>query len=147
MTLTLFDQTAESKKTKPEYDAVFEKELKDLNPEQLKAVKDVEGPVLVLAGPGTGKTQTLAARIGHLLSHPDLQVNPHNILCLTFTEAATMAMRNRLIEFIGPTAHRVRIHTFHGFCNEIIQSNLDYFGQQEMQPIAPLEQCQHQTDR
>ena len=119
------------------YNENFLKALERLNENQLKAVNRIEGPVLVIAGPGTGKTQILAARIGKILLDTDTQ--PHNILCLTYTDAGAVAMRKRLFEFIGPEAHRVNIYTFHAFCNDIIQENLDYFGKLELDPISDLE--------
>ncbi|HEY4798663.1 MAG TPA: UvrD-helicase domain-containing protein, partial [Bacteroidia bacterium] len=120
------------------YDKKFSEELARLNAEQRKAVEHIDGPVMVIAGPGTGKTQIIAGRIGHILKS-DLQIAPHNILCLTYTDAGTVAMRNRLLQFIGPTAYRVNIYTFHSFCNDIIQHNLDYFGKRELEPISDLE--------
>ena len=104
----------------------FEQAYGQLNTEQKKAVDQIEGPVLVNAGPGTGKTQILATRIGKILLETDTA--PHNILCLTYTDSAAVSMRNRLVKFIGPAAHQVHIHTFHGFCNQVIQENLDIFG-------------------
>jgi DNA helicase-2/ATP-dependent DNA helicase PcrA len=121
------------------YNQLFRKQLEQLNPAQRKAVETTEGPVLVIAGPGTGKTQILSARIGNILSSEDLQVQPHNILCLTFTDAGTVAMRKRLLQFIGPDAYRVHVYTFHGFCNQVIQENLDYFGVRNLQPVSELE--------
>jgi DNA helicase-2/ATP-dependent DNA helicase PcrA len=120
-----------------DYNKIFRTELARLNEAQIKAVEHTEGPVLVIAGPGTGKTQIIAARIGNILSHTDAQ--PQNILCLTYTDAGTIAMRKRLQQFIGPIAYRVNIYTFHAFCNEIIQSNLDYFGKRVLEPISELE--------
>jgi len=109
-----------------------------LNPEQKKAVDLIEGPVMVNAGPGTGKTQILANRIGKILLEQDIA--PHNILCLTYTDSGAIAMRNRLVEFIGPTAHQVHIFTFHSFCNQVIQENLDIFGSyRQLEPITELE--------
>ncbi|MBX9850334.1 MAG: ATP-dependent helicase [Cytophagaceae bacterium] len=121
------------------YNSVFQQELSKLNPAQKEAVNHLEGPVLVIAGPGTGKTQILSARIGKILSSPDTQAAPHNILCLTYTDAGTIAMRKRLLKFIGPDAYRVHIYTFHAFCNQVIQDNLDYFGYRELQPVSDLE--------
>src|SRR4026208_884417 len=95
----------------------FAEEYDRLNKEQRKAVDTIEGPVMVIAGPGTGKTQILAARIGKILLETD--ASPENILCLTFTDAGVIAMRRRLLQFIGPDAYKVHIHTFHSFCNEI----------------------------
>ena len=100
----------------------FNEEYLRLNTYQRKAVDTIEGPVMVIAGPGTGKTQILAARIGKILLETD--VSPNNILCLTYTEAGAIAMRRRLVEFIGSDAYKVAIHTFHAFCNEVIQDNL-----------------------
>lgn len=121
------------------HNEIFQKALSGLNEEQLKAVNHIEGPVLVIAGPGTGKTQILAARIGKILTETDTEA--HNILCLTYTDAGTIAMRKRLVDFIGPDAYRVHIYTFHAFCNEIIQENLDYFGKLELEPISELEEA------
>src|SRR4026207_2086435 len=94
----------------------FEREYARLNDMQRKAVDKIEGPVIVIAGPGTGKTQILAARIGKILLETD--ANPDNILCLTYTDAGSIAMRRRLIRFIGADAYKVNIHTFHSFCND-----------------------------
>lgn len=118
----------------------FKNALEGLNEKQLKAVNTIDGPVLVIAGPGTGKTQILAARIGKILLDTDAEA--HNILCLTYTDAGTIAMRKRLFDFIGPEAYRVHIHTFHSFCNDIIQENLDYFGKLNLEAISDLEKIE-----
>ena len=122
------------------YNQAFLRELARLNPAQREAVEHIEGPVLVIAGPGTGKTHILAARIGRILMETDAQ--PHNILCLTFTDAGVQAMRQRLIELIGPEAHRVHIFTFHSFCNNIIQDNLELFGRRDLEPLSDLERVE-----
>ncbi|MCB9289925.1 MAG: ATP-dependent helicase [Lewinellaceae bacterium] len=122
------------------YNEAFQQVLAQLNPQQREAVDHIEGPVLALAGPGTGKTHILSARIGRILMETDAQAQ--NILCLTFTDAGVNAMRQRLIEFIGPEAHRVHIYTFHSFCNSIIQDNLELFGRQDMEPVSELEQVE-----
>jgi DNA helicase-2/ATP-dependent DNA helicase PcrA len=119
----------------------FEQAYQQLNTQQQLAVKEIEGPVLVIAGPGTGKTQILAARIARILKHTDTL--PENILCLTYTDAGTVAMRKRLIQFIGPDAYRVQIFTFHAFCNMVIQENLDYFGLKGLDAISELEQIDY----
>ena len=116
----------------------FRQALSELNDHQKQAVDSIEGPVMVIAGPGTGKTQILAARIGNILLQTD--VYPENILCLTFTEAATVAMRQRLLQFIGPDAYRVSIFTFHAFCNKVIQENPHIFNSNELDPISPLDE-------
>lgn len=99
-----------------------------LNFKQREAVEQTEGPVMVIAGPGTGKTQIIAERIAHILANPDLQMDASNILCLTFTESAVVAMRTRLLSLIGSEAYYVKIHTFHSFCNEVIIDNPEKFG-------------------
>ncbi len=115
----------------------FQKAYEALNENQRQAVDTIEGPVMVIAGPGTGKTQILACRIGKILQETDTL--PKNILCLTYTEAGVVAMRKRLVQFIGPDAYRVNICTFHAFCNEIIQENLSLFDKTVLDPISELE--------
>ena len=95
-------------------DRVFEIEYQKLNPEQKQAVDTIEGPVMVIAGAGTGKTQTIALRIANILKNT--QTPPGAILCLTFTENAATNMRQRLLAVIGTPAYRIQIHTFHSFC-------------------------------
>jgi DNA helicase-2/ATP-dependent DNA helicase PcrA len=128
--------------TKPatKYDQAFNEALAKLNAAQRKAVDAIEGPVLVIAGPGTGKTQILATRTGKILQ--DTDTNPNNILCLTYTDTGRVEMRNRLFTLIGPAAYRVNIHTFHSFCNEVIQDNLSYFGKQNLEAISELEEVE-----
>jgi DNA helicase-2/ATP-dependent DNA helicase PcrA len=118
----------------------FQEEYEQLNEQQRLAVDTTEGPVMVIAGPGTGKTQILAARIGKILLETD--VYPANILCLTYTDAGTIAMRRRLLSFIGVDAYKIHIHTFHSFCNDIIQENLSLFEKTELDPISDLERIQ-----
>jgi DNA helicase-2/ATP-dependent DNA helicase PcrA len=118
----------------------FQEEYRKLNEQQQLAVNTTEGPVMVIAGPGTGKTQILAARIGKILL--DTDVAPENILCLTYTDAGAIAMRRRLLSFIGPDAYKVHIHTFHSFCNDIIQENLPLFEKTSLDPISDLEKIQ-----
>lgn len=119
----------------------FEEEYHRLNEQQRKAVDQIEGPVMVIAGPGTGKTQILSARIGKILLS-DSQVEPNNILCLTYTDAGVVAMRRRLAQFIGPDAYRVAIYTFHAFCNDVIQDNLGLFEKTALDPISDLERIE-----
>jgi len=129
-----FDQKAKQEK-------IFNEAFENLNEEQKKAVLHIDGPLFVLAGPGTGKTQILALRIGHILRHTDTQ--PHNILCLTYTDAGTIAMRKRLIDFIGSTAYNVHIYTFHAFTNQVIQDNMYLFSSiKELQPLSDLEKSE-----
>ena len=115
----------------------FEKIYAGLNEQQKRAVDTIEGPVMVIAGPGTGKTQILGARIGKILLDTDTQAE--NILCLTYTDAGAVAMRKRLLSFIGPDAYKVNIYTFHAFCNDIIQENLSLFEKTVLDPVSDLE--------
>ncbi len=122
---------------KTELHARFDNIYKDLNTEQRQAVDHIEGPVLVVAGPGTGKTQILSARIGKILLETDFL--PDNILCLTYTDAGRVAMRKRLQDMIGADAYRVQIHTFHSFCNQVIQENVTLFDKNVLEPVSDLE--------
>ncbi len=97
--------------------AIEQKEITP-NKKQFKCIQTLEGPVMVLAGPGTGKTFTIIQRINHMLKQGIL---PENILCLTFSDAAANEMKARLVKEMGTLASAVTIHTFHAFCNEIIQ--------------------------
>jgi len=104
---------------------VFDKRYKQLNPRQKEAVDTIDGPVMVIAGPGTGKTTILSLRIANILKKTDAQ--PENILALTFTNAGVYAMRKKLLEIIGDSAYRVNIFTFHSFCENVINNFSSYF--------------------
>jgi len=130
---------------------LFDSLYKKLNTEQKKAVDSIEGSVMVIAGPGTGKTQILTLRIAHILLKT--QSNPENILVLTFTESAAYEMRKRLVEIIGSIGYRVQINTFHGFCNELIQKHSDQFsrlvnanGIEELEQFQIVESILNQND-
>ncbi|MES2985722.1 MAG: ATP-dependent DNA helicase [Patescibacteria group bacterium] len=103
----------------------FETAYNRLNKAQKKAVDTIDGPVLVVAGPGSGKTQVLTLRVAKILLETDTR--PSNILCLTFTDSASHNMRERLTQFMADDAYRVSIHTFHNLCTSIISSNPEYF--------------------
>ncbi|HMP67191.1 MAG TPA: ATP-dependent DNA helicase [Candidatus Paceibacterota bacterium] len=103
----------------------FEKSYKLLNSAQKKAVDFIEGPVMVVAGPGTGKTTLLSLRIANILKVSD--ASPENILALTFTNSGVTAMRRKLIEYIGDIAYRVNIFTFHSFADNLIKEFSFYF--------------------
>src|SRR4249919_879014 len=118
----------------------FQQIYDNLNEQQKKAVDMIEGPVMVIAGPGTGKTQILSARIGKILI--DTDASPENILCLTYTDAGVVAMRRRLLNFIGADAYKVNIYTFHAFCNDVIQDNLSLFEKNSLDAISELENIQ-----
>lgn len=103
----------------------FDEAFARLNIEQKMAVDAIEGPVFVIAGPGTGKTQVLTLRIANILKQTDTP--PESILALTFTEAAANEMRERLRKIIGSRANKVRFNTFHGFAGEVISRFPDQF--------------------
>ncbi len=103
----------------------FEERYKALNPAQKEAVDTIDGPVMVVAGPGTGKTELLSVRVANILRRSDAL--PGNILCLTFTESGAYAMRERLAGLIGADAYKVAVHTFHSFGSEIINQYAQYF--------------------
>ena len=99
----------------------FEEAYQQLNEQQRAAVDYIDGPLLVIAGPGTGKTQLLSIRVANILKQTD--VGPENILCLTFTETGASNMRKRLADFIGPEAYKVQIQTYHAFGSYILQEH------------------------
>lgn len=103
----------------------FDTRYKKLNAAQKEAVDYIEGPLMVIAGPGTGKTELLSMRTANILKKTDTL--PQNILCLTFTESGAEAMRKRLTEIIGADAYKVAIHTFHSFGSEVINRYGEYF--------------------
>jgi DNA helicase II / ATP-dependent DNA helicase PcrA len=120
-------------------DREFQKAYKQLNPAQKQAVDTIDGPVLVVAGPGTGKTQLLSTRVANIIRQTDTA--PSNILCLTFTDNAARNMRERLETIIGQAAYHVGIHTFHSFGGDIINQFPDYFvGRQLLQQVDELGQ-------
>ena len=103
----------------------YQQALNHLNDSQRLAVETIEGPVMVVAGPGTGKTQVLTTRIAHILATQDIRSN--NILALTFTDSAAKNMRQRLVDLIGPDGYSVNIETFHAFCAQVIEDNSEFF--------------------
>jgi len=116
----------------------FKRIFEQLNSAQQLAVTTIEGPVMVLAGPGTGKTQVLAARVANILLTTD--TNPSSILALTFTESAAKNMRERLVRMIGKTGFYVQIQTFHAFCSDVINSHPEFFSiDRESQALTELE--------
>lgn len=108
-----------------------------LNKAQREAVDYIDGPLLVIAGPGTGKTQLLSARVANILQKTDTL--PQNILCLTFTESGAHNMRDRLTQFIGPAAYDVAIDTYHAFGGDLITRFPEYFTETHLQrPVDEL---------
>ncbi|MFT7507042.1 MAG: DNA helicase-2/ATP-dependent DNA helicase PcrA [Acidimicrobiales bacterium] len=103
----------------------FKEAYSQLNTAQKESVDTIEGPVMVIAGPGTGKTQILTLRIANILLKTD--VAPESILALTFTESGAKAMRERLRRYIGSRAYQVPIYTFHGFAQKLIKDYPDAY--------------------
>ena len=102
-----------------------EKIFRGLNPQQEKAVSCLEGPLLVMAGAGSGKTKVLTCRIANLLAH---DVDPHNILAITFTNKAANEMKSRAEKMIGETAQKVWISTFHAMCAKLLRYEIEVTG-------------------
>jgi len=116
----------------------FSKSYKALNKEQRQAVDTIEGPVMLVAGPGTGKTQTLALRIANIIRKTDTPSS--SILALTYTESGARAMKSRLTTMIGPEAYYANISTFHAFCQGVIKDNPDIFTlNPSSEPLSDLE--------
>ena len=112
-----------------------------LNANQRQAVDYIHGSLLVIAGPGTGKTELLSMRTAQILRQTDTL--PDSILCLTFTESGAANMRQRLRQIIGEDAYKIAIHTFHSFGTEIINQHREYFFRgADAQPADELTQHQ-----
>ena len=121
----------------------FEEQYNILNPQQRQAVDTIDGPVFVMAGPGTGKTQILTLRIAQILQQGS-GIEPENILALTFTNAAAYNMRERLSKIIGAQeAYRVYISTFHSFAEDMIKRYSEYFPRfQDARLVSSVEQIE-----
>ncbi|MDD5751310.1 MAG: ATP-dependent DNA helicase [Candidatus Peribacteraceae bacterium] len=112
-----------------------------LNEGQRWAVDTIEGPVMVVAGPGTGKTEVVALRVANILKKT--QMRPTNILCLTFSSSGAKAMRERLRQIIGPDAYGVTVSTIHSFCNDLIQQHPRLFVNfRALEQVSGIEQLQ-----
>ena len=98
--------------------------LTGLNKEQQQAVQHTEGPLLILAGAGSGKTKVLTVRIAHLLAQG---INPYEILAITFTNKAAKEMKSRVEGLVGDVANRIWLSTFHSFCAKFLRFELDNF--------------------
>ena len=95
-----------------------------LNKKQKEAVEYLDGPLLVLAGPGTGKTQLLSEKVAYILKNTD--TNPENILCMTFTESGATNMRERLKTIVGKEGTKVNVNTYHAFGSDILAQYRNY---------------------
>ena len=109
-----------------------------LNPKQKEAVEYLSGPLLVLAGPGTGKTQLLSEKVAYILKNTD--TNPENILCMTFTEAGANNMRERLKTVLGNDGLKVNINTYHAFGSEILMRYKNYAEDYERKLDASIDE-------
>jgi DNA helicase II / ATP-dependent DNA helicase PcrA len=103
-----------------------DKLLNGLNPEQKNAVKATDGPLLIMAGAGSGKTRVLTHRIAYLMV--EKEVNPYNILAITFTNKAAREMRDRISKMMGGVAEQIWISTFHSMCVRILRRDIDRIG-------------------
>jgi len=123
------------------FDKKFQSELAKLNPAQREAVENIEGPLLIVAGPGTGKTQTLALRLANILAKT--QARPHNLLALTFTESAAINLKKRLANVIGSDAFGIEATTFHSFCARLYATfPVEFATTRERLPLDELRQIQ-----
>ena len=100
--------------------------LEGLNKEQINAVETVEGPLLIVAGPGTGKTRVITHRIAYLVNQ--FGINPHRIAAMTFTNKAAREMRERLKILMGPFSDKLTIGTFHSVCAGILRRDGNHIG-------------------
>jgi DNA helicase-2/ATP-dependent DNA helicase PcrA len=115
--------------------STFLQRYKLLNAQQKQAVEHIDGPLLVIAGPGTGKTELLSFRIANILQQTDAYAD--NLLCLTFTNKAADNMKQRLLNLIGPDAQNINVKTFHSLAAEIMNRYPEYFWKGARLTIAP----------
>lgn len=108
----------------------FKNKYEKLNQAQREAVDEIDGPVMVVAGPGTGKTEILTLRIGNILKKTD--TSPDSILCLTFTNSGVLAMQERLERYIGQRGRDVAVFTFHKFAYRLIEKYYEFLDFPEM---------------
>ena len=109
-----------------------------LNAKQKQAVEYLDGPLLVLAGPGTGKTQLLSEKVAYILKNTD--TNPENILCMTFTETGALNMRERLKSIIGKDGMKVNINTYHAFGSDILAQYRNYADEYDRRLDAAIDE-------
>ncbi|MDQ0300481.1 DNA helicase-2/ATP-dependent DNA helicase PcrA [Salibacterium salarium] len=105
---------------------IVEKMLNGMNPEQKEAVQHTEGPLLVMAGAGSGKTRVLTHRIAYLIREKGIP--PYSILAITFTNKAAREMKDRVSELVGPVAQDIWMSTFHSMCVRILRRDIDRIG-------------------
>lgn len=100
--------------------------IDDLNKEQQEAVLQTDGPILILAGAGSGKTRVLTTKIAYLIQ--DIGISPYNVLAITFTNKAAKEMSDRLYHMIGEVSKKVQVSTFHSFGLKILRENCEALG-------------------
>ena len=105
--------------------------LNHMNTEQSEAVKTTEGPLLIMAGAGSGKTRVLTHRIAYLLDEKD--VSPYNVLAITFTNKAAREMKERVQKLVGDQAEVIWMSTFHSMCVRILRRDADRIG---IEPVS-----------
>ena len=125
--------------------------LAGLNPAQREAVQTVDGPLLIVAGPGSGKTRVITHRIAYLVR--ECGVSPYSILAMTFTNKAAREMKDRLARLAGPHADALTVGTFHSFCARLLRREGDFIGLSrnysifdDDDQIAAIKQCLEQAD-
>ena len=101
-------------------------DISSLNDRQKEAVLYNGGPLLIIAGAGAGKTKTLTTKIAYLIEEEN--VNPHNILAITFTNKAAKEMKDRLYMLVGDLAKKLQVSTFHSFGLKLLRENYDALG-------------------
>ena len=104
----------------------MEQYVRHMNEEQRQAVLTTEGPLLIMAGAGSGKTRVLTHRIAYLLG--EKEVNPYNILAITFTNKAAEEMKQRVTKLVGEAGKDVFVATFHAMCVRILRRDIDKIG-------------------
>src|SRR6478752_3950018 len=119
-------------------------DLSGLNPAQYEAVTLPAGPVLVIAGAGSGKTRVLTHRLAYLVA--ELGASPFEILAITFTNKAAGEMRDRVAQLVGPVGHRMWVSTFHAACSRILRCEASLLGYRSSFTIYDQSDAQRLTD-